>query len=404
MADTPTGETTFLPDPADLFQKYQELQSYVGWTETDAERAKALLPDLRGHIPSLIDDFYEEITRHPDTNRVMTGGQIQVERLKATLRRWLEDLFIGPYDEQFVVRRWTIGRRHVEIGLDQVYTNVALSRLRSGLCRCLCEQTKCSAQELAAACHTLSVLIDLDLALIEDAYQTEYVRRVQSIERLAVMGQMAGGIAHEVRNPLNVIKTSAYFLRNAQNPPPEKVQEHLERIERQVRIANDVISSLSNFARSNNTALKPFRLDEHLREVLADLEHDSKIQITFDCPSESPIVVADESQIRIVIGNLLRNAIEAMPEGGRLNLSIHPHQDWVEMVVSDTGKGIPFEHLTRIMEPFFSTKSDGIGLGLSMAKAIVEKNEGAILVESVPDQGTSFKIRLRRGPNGTSSI
>ena len=121
------------------FNRYRELQSYVGWTEADAERIAAAAPLLEPHLVALIDDFYAEIERHPTLRKVITGGQAQIERLKGTLVRWLRDLFSGTYDADYVARRWRVGWRHVEIGLEQVYTNVALSRLRTGLIRSLQE-------------------------------------------------------------------------------------------------------------------------------------------------------------------------------------------------------------------------------------------------------------------------
>src|SRR5262245_31984446 len=119
----------------ELYRRYQELQEYVGWTDEDAARVRSLASVLEPHLPSLIDDFYEEIQRHPAARKVITGGQPQIERLKQTLRQWLRELLSGRYDRDYVARRWKVGRRHVEIGLDQVYTNVALSRLRKGLLR-----------------------------------------------------------------------------------------------------------------------------------------------------------------------------------------------------------------------------------------------------------------------------
>src|SRR5262249_59901126 len=110
-----------------------ELQQYVEWTDDDARRVRSVAALLEPHLPALIDDFYDEIERHPDARKVITGGPAQVARLKGTLRRWIADLLAGPYDKDYVARRWQVGWRHVEIGLDQVYTNVALSRLRRGL-------------------------------------------------------------------------------------------------------------------------------------------------------------------------------------------------------------------------------------------------------------------------------
>src|SRR6516225_9960860 len=121
----------------DLFRRYQELQQYVGWTPEDAQRVQSVAKLLDPHLQPLIDDFYAEIDRHPDARKVITGGAAQVARLKGTLVAWLRDLLNGPYDRDYVIRRWKVGWRHVEIGLDQVFTNVALSRLRRGLLRAL---------------------------------------------------------------------------------------------------------------------------------------------------------------------------------------------------------------------------------------------------------------------------
>ena len=117
-------------EPDALFARYQELQRYVGWADDDARRVQSIAAALEPYLVSLVEDFYAEIDRHPTARRVITGGPAQVERLKGTLIAWLRELLRGPYDRKYVVRRWRVGWRHVEIGLDQVFTNVALSRLR----------------------------------------------------------------------------------------------------------------------------------------------------------------------------------------------------------------------------------------------------------------------------------
>src|SRR4051794_16222733 len=110
-------------NPDDAFRRYQELQAYVGWTDEAAGHVAAVAELLGPSLPALVDDFYAEIDRHPETRKVITGGQAQVDRLKGTLVGWLRELLGGRYDRDYVARRWRVGWRHVEIGLDQVYTN-----------------------------------------------------------------------------------------------------------------------------------------------------------------------------------------------------------------------------------------------------------------------------------------
>ena len=243
--------------PDDRFRRYQDLQRYVGWADADARNVGSVAGLLDPHLGRRVDDFYEEIERHPDARKVITGGAAQVARLKGTLVEWLRELLAGPYDAAYVERRWRVGWRHVEIGLDQVYTNAALSRLRKGLLRALADARAGEPRDLLPVRQSLDTLLDLDLAIIEDAYQAEYLARRERAERLAAIGQVGAGVAHELRNPLNVIKTSVYYLLNAKNPTPEKTAEHLRRIERHVASAGGVITALSNFARMPVPDLKP---------------------------------------------------------------------------------------------------------------------------------------------------
>jgi signal transduction histidine kinase len=381
-------------DQQQLFQRYQDLQKYVGWTDADADRIKSVAALIEPHIPELIDDFYAEINRHPAARKVITGGDAQVERLKGTLRAWLARLFTGVYDSNYVLSRWQVGLRHVEIGLDQVYTNVALSRLRNGLIDVLCSSWTGSHPDLALTIKALNRLLDLDLAKIEDAYQYEYLQRQKRIERLVVLGQMASGIAHELRNPLNVVRTSVFFLQNAKNASAEKKEEHLDRIGRQVAVANDVITALSDFAKLPLPNAEPIHVKDLLAEVLASVDLPKSISSSITCDEKLPAIVGDRRQLAIVFGNLIRNAVDAMPQGGQLYLRTVPDGPSLCVEIRDTGHGISPEIIRRVFEPFFSTKARGIGLGLAITKAIVENHRGQLLVTSEPGEGTCFTVRL----------
>jgi signal transduction histidine kinase len=382
-----------------LFRRFLDLQRYVGWTAHDAERIATAKPLLSPDLPRIIDDFYGELQQHPDASAVITGGQEQVERLKRTLLNWLNELLSGRYDEEYVVRRWLVGRRHVEIGLAQVYTNAAMSRLRMGLLQAL--EAHAAAIDLAATQQALIRLTDLDLAIIEDAYQAEYVQRMQRIERLATIGQVAGGIAHELRNPLNVIRTSVYYLRTTQKLTPEKLAQHLERIEKQVGLGDSVITALSNFARMPMPDITAIPLAEFFRNLLDRSPVPERIDVRLELPDVLPPASADRNQLEIVFGNLVRNACDAMPDGGRLTIAATADLEGLTVVIQDTGHGIPVEHQKRIMEPFFSTKARGIGLGLALSRAILERNSGRISVESAPGQGAAFTVKLPAARSGT---
>jgi transcriptional regulator with PAS, ATPase and Fis domain len=162
------------PDP---YQKYFELQRYVGWTDEDRRLVADVGQFLIDRFDPLIEDFYTQIQRHPRAAQVITGGPAQIQQLKSTLRLWLRQLLSGPYDHDYVVLRTKVGRKHVEIGLDQVFTNAALSRLRIGMMGLLAEHLQESPHKLAPTLAALNKLLDLDLAIIEDAYQTEFAAR-----------------------------------------------------------------------------------------------------------------------------------------------------------------------------------------------------------------------------------
>lgn len=168
---------------SNFFARYQQLHHYVRWSEEDLARIPVLARIIKPFFRGLIDDFYGVIRDHPTAYRVISGGEPQIARLKAALATWLEQLLSGSYDENYVEHRSLVGRRHVDIGLDQVYTNAAISRLRSGMTAILRQQWEGGPEELLDAISTLNKLLDLDLAIIENAYEGEHVRRLQIAER-----------------------------------------------------------------------------------------------------------------------------------------------------------------------------------------------------------------------------
>ncbi len=219
-------------------------------------------------------------------------------------------------------------------------------------------------------------------------------------ERLAMLGQVSGGIAHEIRNPLNAVKTSAYFLLNAKDLPAEKVTEHLERIDRQVTSINNVITALSDVARLPKPDFHSIDAMRCIRKILSTTMFPENVRTVIQPNDNTPLVVADENQIEIAFRNLIRNARDAMPDGGQLTVATFVEDEEIGFCVSDTGIGISADALERITEPLYSTKARGMGLGLAITRSIVEKNHGRLEFESEIGEGTKVTIVLPRSSNG----
>ncbi|GIW97978.1 MAG: PAS domain-containing sensor histidine kinase [Pirellulaceae bacterium] len=229
------------------------------------------------------------------------------------------------------------------------------------------------------------------------AERTAALERAQELliakEKLAMLGQVAGGIAHEIRNPLNVIKTSTFFLLNARTATEEKRHEHLQRIDRQVHLINAVISALADVARMPTPVRRAVALAPLLQSIVATTEMPSSIEVVLEASlAELPCVSVDAEQMTIVFRNIIRNARDAMPQGGMLRIDGHADGESVTVSISDTGIGISSEAAPRIGQPMFTTKARGMGLGLAVSYAIVQRNGAHIDFDSVPGQGTTFRI------------
>ena len=213
-------------------------------------------------------------------------------------------------------------------------------------------------------------------------------------EKLATIGQLASGVGHELRNPLGVIGNSTYYLNIKLKDADEKVRKHIEIQQREVNRANKIISDLLDFSRVRPPALEEGNVNSIIKGTLADFKLPENISVETHLNAELPRILVDPDQIRQVFLNLISNAVQVMPEGGRLDIKTGVKDDFAEIMLRDTGEGIPKEHLQKIFEPLFTKKAKGIGLGLSIVKGIVEGHKGKIEVESEVGEGTTFTIKL----------
>ena len=217
---------------------------------------------------------------------------------------------------------------------------------------------------------------------------------VQS-ERLAVLGQLAGGVGHELRNPLGVIANAVYLLRQVlaeQEPDLEAIEEYLDIMNGEVRRAEQIVVDLLNFARARPVLRQQLSLPEVVNDVLVGHPTPAGIEIVTEIPADLPAVICDSNQLDIVLGNVIQNGLQAMPDGGSLTLRAAVSEDYVAVAVGDTGVGIPPEQQAKIFEPLFTTKARGIGLGLALSKRLIEANGGRIEFESQVGLGSEFVI------------
>jgi PAS domain S-box-containing protein len=225
------------------------------------------------------------------------------------------------------------------------------------------------------------------------------------MDRLVSLGKLSSGIAHELRNPLAGIKTTAQALSEEMSKDDSR-REYLNRITKEIDRLNDLLKTFFSFAKPQKLNLVDCSVKDVINEIIPFLFKeiaDQGVRFVESYHPQLPKIKVDKNQMYQVFLNLFLNAIQAMPNGGELKIEVNPTvshspdgpgQNFIKIVISDTGKGIPPTIIHRIFDPFFTTKPKGIGLGLSITYQIIKKHGGTIKAESKLEKGTSFIINL----------
>jgi hypothetical protein len=414
MSNPNSLETRFGPtapavdmSESDISVFFHRIKSYVGWTDEDARQVEAAGPQVAPQIPALIDDFYQTILNHEFTARVVSGGQPQVERLKGTLANWVASLFAGKYDDDYAISRWRVGNRHVEIGLNQAYAMAALTRLRIGITRRLCETSVQPQQALCATVIAVNKLLDMDAAIIDFAYQQAFgkllqesaVAKVQQSERLAAIGQMVTGLAHESRNVLQRSHACLEaLLQDIEDRPEALKQAH--RIQNALDKLHILYEEVRNYAAPINLDREPVDLVRLASTAWYNLEtrwRDQATTFAVNCehPNDAKII-GDRHRLDQVLSNLLQNSIDAAGQNGAICCTISRSKDntTCQLVLEDNGPGISADRIARVFDPFFTTKTKGTGLGLAITKRIIEAHHGTIQIERSELGGAKMTLHL----------
>jgi PAS domain S-box-containing protein len=218
-------------------------------------------------------------------------------------------------------------------------------------------------------------------------------------DKLAAVGQLAAGVAHEIRNPLTSMKGYAEFL-TLDEKDPERL-EFMNIILDEIERVNTIVEDFMVLAKPKMVELEEKNVVPVIKNVVSLLEFEARkkhVKLSFDCPHEIIQIECDENRLKQVFLNFIKNGIEAMPNGGELRVRTMIHDNNVQISIQDTGVGIPKEKLKQLGEPFYTTKKNGNGLGLMVSFKIIENHNGKVFVESEPNKGTTFNILLPAKP------
>jgi len=382
-----------------------DMKRYVGFEDSDADALASLLDPLTPALPDIVDLVYEKILQHPKAHKTLRGNHTPSRRFRQTFLAWLRELFCGMYDERYFEQRCEIGRTHVRVGLPQQYVATSMNVVRLALAEKIDALGLPDGAKWIAALHKI---IDIELAIMNDSYREEFVRRIEETkqaqyerrlsesEHLATVGGLAASLAHEIKNPLAGISGAIQILGaglDEDHPHKEIITEALRQIDR----LDAAVKDLLVYARPKPPSKTRVDLNELLKRALILLRQEPTFrQVRIHCEGLNGEHEAevDEAQMQQVISNLMINAAHACEASGDILCRISRLESRLRIIIEDNGKGMPAEVRSRIFEPFFTTKSRGTGLGLSICQRIVEAHGGEIDITSQVGTGTRVSVEI----------
>ncbi|MBI2471254.1 MAG: two-component sensor histidine kinase, partial [Planctomycetes bacterium] len=227
----------------------------------------------------------------------------------------------------------------------------------------------------------------------------EAQERLVRSEKLAVVGKLASGVGHELRNPLGAIRNALFIIKKKRDNTSIsndvlKFNQLVEIVEKETDRSIKIVNDLLGFSRTAKPAVSPTNIRSIIESSLSRLKIPDKINKIVQVEDPLPLVPVDANQIEQVFINLVQNAMDAMPKGGWLTIQAQRENDFLAITITDTGCGIPDTVKNKIFDPLFTTKPKGIGLGLAISLNNIQRQEGFIDLKSKEGEGTSFTVKL----------
>jgi signal transduction histidine kinase len=228
--------------------------------------------------------------------------------------------------------------------------------------------------------------------------------KLKGVERLAAIGETAGMIGHDIRNPLQSIIGEVYLAKEELKQLPEgtaksSLTESINSIEEQTNYINKIVTDLQDYAKPLEPLYQEVDVEAEIQDVLSSLDVASTVKVTYFIEQPFQKLRTDSSFIKRILTNLTLNGLQAMPNGGELGVYAFLRGKTVTLAVSDTGVGIPEEAKDKLFKPLFTTKSKGQGFGLAVVKKLAEALNGNISFETMPEKGTTFILEFPVWPN-----
>jgi len=347
-----------------------------GYDIIERERPALVLLDYMMPRVNGLDALKEIRARFPDTYVIMFTGKGSEEVAVELMKAGASDYILKPFSNAKLVER-----------IESVL-RVRAIEMRN---RDLVNEQKKLLDEIERWNRELEQRVEQKTMELEHAHH-----EILLTEKLASLGHLSAGMAHEIRNPLNSISLFAQVLTSELKNEPE-MKSYSEKILNEVERIDAILVKLLSTSKRANFQLRSIRLadviEASLKPFLAQIQAQN-VKLTETLQENTPSILADADELGQVFSNLFANALFEMKQGGSLSVTLESDDSEALVTVSDTGDGIPEEHMNKIFDPFFTTKERGTGFGLSVVLRIVKTYSGRIHVKSQPGQGTTFQIWL----------